>query len=431
MTVSTVASNLQCLLEEFRSSLASYLCFGIDDVLKKNIQEWQSNFLCYENEVTHLYLLLMQSINGDQINVPDIDLKNGAWPLFSNENFAWQPLPYPQYHAECTALLFLLAHQLSDAQLLQKADQMIAWQLNTIDSYGLPIAFLWTQEKTCYFDLLMSNAFAFNMASKYSHQNSIKTTYEAVFNNLMEKLGNESQNSNLRKILAASAIKTSSKSLSLSEQICDENYELYGFRNDKYNFFCTSYGCKSGLGAFYSYDVGMCNFGPQLLPLVESQNFGMIHAKKTNRQDNHFHIQTKFVAKNDRETALVDLKDAGPCNLWLESHLKWDDGKLAIAIQTKGLIPLDKVAFVFYVKADLCVIARSHKLRKQTLDRYKGPSLPIEIFGLATQYQLVSQKPTQMEVIPLAGNGNDWGADYLVAYLFNANSLEFNVTIKQ
>ena len=87
----------------------------------------------------------------------------------------------------------------------------------------------------------------------------------------------------------------------------------------------------------------------------------------------------------------------------------------------------DSVAFSFFVKALRCRVASQQEfLYPRTLERYEGEVQTVAFEGQDHVLELrsLSCKGT-MQVIPLAGGNNFWGADFLVAYLLSAEQRQY------
>jgi len=78
------------------------------------------------------------------------------------------------------------------------------------------------------------------------------------------------------------------------------------------------------------------------------------------------------------------------------------------------------VAFTFFVKADNCLVGGVQSVKPRSFSRYQGRVASIQMQGKLSSLSLEAHhKHGEMQVIPLGGGDNFWGADFLVAYILN------------
>ncbi len=143
------------------------------------------------------------------------------------------------------------------------------------------------------------------------------------------------------------------------------------------------------LGALTVKDIEIVAFGPQGSSLNQPELFGMdrvIASRKWGR----VHAQ----------------KD-----VWFESESDFAKGYLEVGFYgcTSSLF------FVFYIRADQVVID-SKSYAPKSLERYKGKVHPVVLHRKKTQIQIEGIGTSTMHLIPLAGEGCFWGADFLLAF---------------
>jgi hypothetical protein len=153
-------------------------------------------------------------------------------------------------------------------------------------------------------------------------------------------------------------------------------------------------GRRTGLGTFYASDIEVRAFGPQSLPLNDPKGFGI----------------ERSLQGEDRWTQVSSLPE-----VWLEVKNFFESG---LEVRFLGLNPKTPLHFSFYIKAPSAQIGTLQLLPK-SLIRYQGESKPV-LFGGKLQIESLLQ--TKMEVIPLAGEGCFWGAEFLLS--FEINSLD-------
>lgn len=150
----------------------------------------------------------------------------------------------------------------------------------------------------------------------------------------------------------------------------------------------TLQGRRSSLGTFYAENIEVRAFGPQICPLSEPKGFG---------------IERSFSGQDGwtNSSALPEI--------WLCVNQFFENG---LDIRFLGLTRETPLNFSLYVKAPHVKI-ETLQLTPKSLTRYQGESRPV-IFG--DKLQIQSLLPGKMEVIPLAGEGCFWGAEFLLSF---------------
>lgn len=145
-------------------------------------------------------------------------------------------------------------------------------------------------------------------------------------------------------------------------------------------------GEKIPLGSLSSGSIEIPVFGWQGAPLSDSERFGI-----------------------DRiEPSLRWGRISCQKEVWFEVKPL----KQALEVVLYGSKLTDPLFFVFYVKASQATIGEATYLPK-TLRRYSGDSMPV---CFSEEMEIVAEPSPHMELIPLAGGGCFWGADFLLAF---------------
>ena len=147
-------------------------------------------------------------------------------------------------------------------------------------------------------------------------------------------------------------------------------------------------GRRTPLGTFRAKEVEIRAFGPQSLPLSSVSGFGI----------------ERSMGGEDGWTNVSACPE-----VWLHVTHFCESG---LGIQFLGLIPGAPLNFSFYIKASKAQIESAQFLPK-SLIRYQGASKPVV---LNENFQIESLLPTQMELIPLAGEGCFWGTEFLLSF---------------
>ncbi len=339
-----------------------------------------------DNELNQaMYALLLKRHQLKPYKPQLTPLPSGAIPLLSKSFFPWGALPYPQAHAQLGSLLC----QLEDAQMRQIASEMVSFQQATLDHNKEPIFSLLQQEGIDVYSRLKAQNVAF---------------FEAV-----------SQT-------PADALKFADSTLAMIAQ-----------RSAKRTVVGIGSGCKSGMGTFLSEDCGVINFGPQVSSIGDCSGFGLAGRAQNVSLENgdsfSLSFRTRMAAAGRRQTHFYQMQDSGFSGFWITSQLSGDLNNLAVKCKLEGIFPFEQVLFSFFGKGDTCVVANSHQLKAQSLDRYKGPAKNLNFFGQNGEVRLEADGGvSEMQIIPLAHDSNFWGADFLVCYSLASDSFGFQLS---
>lgn len=395
-------------------------------------QPWQSS-----SQYLKAIMALSQCLMG--MPVPDIHLQlleGGAALLERHEYSPWSALTYQPLHAEFGTFLCVLASLTNKKDWQGSIQRLANWQLNTLGADGLPVAGLFTQERESERALvLMWNLLFFCAAAQVTGNPQLAHIAKLQLEHLECVAGQQSVRVPplmllLEKLLQAGtfAYDYRGQSLSLAERVYDPSMALVGFRSHPCHALCTLHGDHTGLGYFRLGDIQVVNYAPQYLPLGDCQGFGI--------EGNHFsdHGTRQTSIKEDSQgfgikgcVRLVDqpLEHASPYSafgafrgIWMDIEQQFHRETLSLKISLLGFKGWEGVVMSFFVKAFYCDIGSQVKLLPQTLQRYEGPVQPVSFKGHQSSLNLISVNlnPTSMQVIPLGGGDNFWGADFLVAY---------------
>lgn len=373
--------------------------------------------------------------------VPEVGphlLESGAALIDLHEYCPWLSLSYHPQHLEFGLFLCLLALLTKRQDLQQVVLQLAHWQLNTLDAEGKPMAALFVREKEGNpFNLLCLSYLLFRSASILSEESPFAAVAEAALNGIQERLDKEHHKIDplwplIEKWLEP--FKTISRApLLLSEQIYDPSTALVGYRSTSQHVVCTLHGGHTGLGALRYENIEIVNYGPQYLPLGECQGFGIEgnalsdHGMRRSVIDWRPH---SFCLKGC--TRLIDQPSFSPLEMgkfrgiWLEVSQEFKKPHFYLKTSFLGLDGWESIAFTFFVKAERCLTHSQECLLPRTLERYEGTTqtLTFESGESVLALRPLSFKGT-MQVIPLAGGNNFWGADFLVAYLLTPDQRNY------
>ncbi|MEZ5315728.1 MAG: hypothetical protein R3E91_05955 [Chlamydiales bacterium] len=293
---------------------------------------------------------------------------------FEEALFPWGDLPYPCEYAK-------RGFDLAQRGEIEKAKKMTRFYQATLDHYDRPIYSFFQQEKGGRFQELERASHAF---------------------------------------LKACDVQPLSQ-----YHFIDSQLGILYHRQEEQTILCLGSGCKSGMGAFFVGKVGVVNFGPQLKPLGDCSGFGLAgKGRNIEISENLLSYQCRLAAPHHRDTGISWLKDSGYCGAWIESRCAIDDNCLDITSRIEGFRPLSDFIFTYFMKAQTCYVAGSHKLTAHSLDRYQGPPQPIKIDGLVVN---PCEGFCNMEVIPLAGDNSFWEADFMISFKILRKNFHFTI----
>jgi|GEM_PF-2042651 len=316
-------------------------------------------------------------------------LKSGACPLFQKGSYLWRALPYLRDHAELGKALYLLGKESNQPELIKQAERIKRWQINCTDHRAEPIYSLFNQE----------NGVASTAITEANHD-----------------------------FFASVCTDDSQDPL-----FVDHELALVIQRQVDATIMCVGSGCKSGMGAFLRAEGGIVNYGPQIMPLGDCRGFGLASEAKDftytpSEEGWALSYCSAVAAHHPRKTALSYLRDARASGLWLDCKATYKNQKIHNRIKFKGIVPIEKVLFTFFAKASCSLIAGSHKLAPNSLDRYKGPCQMVEFCNEQGNVCLdFESQDMQMEVIPLAGDNSFWQSNFLVALSLTQPEFAFSL----
>jgi hypothetical protein len=365
-------------------------------------------------------------------------LESGAALIDLREYCPWLSLPFTPHHFEFGIYLCLLALITKRQDLQDVVLQLAHWQLNTLDAMAKPLAGLFVREQEGKsLQHLCLSYLLFRSAAILSEKTPFAAIAAAAMKSIEEHLKKEEEKLQplwplIEKWLEK--YKTlSTAPLSLPEQIYDPSTALVGYRSSSQHVICTLHGGHTGLGTLRLGDVEIVNYGPQYLPLGECQGFGIEGNALSDHGMRRSLIEWRrhsFSIKGC--TRLVDQPSLSPLEvakfrgIWLEVVQEFKKPHFYLKTNFLGLDGWDSVAFSFFVKASLCRTQSQQCLHPRTLERYEGEVQTVVFEGQDHVLELrsLSCKGT-MQVIPLAGGNNFWGADFLVAYLLSPDQRQY------
>lgn len=172
-------------------------------------------------------------------------------------------------------------------------------------------------------------------------------------------------------------------------------------------------GRQSPLGMFKFQQMDIPAFGPQSMPINETNGFGILSTSGCYRFDGKNHITGWIQWAYNQQ--------------WWQVEVDVQSDTIQIEISTKEEKLQKPFAFVFFVKAKQCLIQEDLILAPGSLEHYKGTNSQISFEKDHERISIQSLKDATTHVIPLAGEGCFWGGDFLLAYEVNSPKACFEI----
>ncbi len=118
-------------------------------------------------------------------------------------------------------------------------------------------------------------------------------------------------------------------------------------------------------------------------------------------------------------------RTAADSEIWIEMQHEAKDEGLNLEFRFIGIRPEKPISMAFYVRAQSCSVG-GVRLMPKSLRRYQGETKEIELDGKCL---IESREIQKVEVIPLAGGGCYWDADFLITYPFSIFSPQIALSI--
>lgn len=412
-------------------------------------------FVWHELQPAAIYRAICAHLLGQPVKEPMIcQHASGAAPLEWGKHWSWGSIPHSRFHAEIGFLWCLYGQLREDVCYFKAAESLAEWQLNALDHHFLPFCGLFSHEEDASESRLLIHHFLlFSAVAAFAARSDMAALAEKQYERIaaLASMGKAEFSS-----LHLACDKWLSKhSFNLEKAIgrgCqiqgflpsvfqDEQLALAGCRSTSESAVSTLSGGGTSMGCLYREDVHIVCFGPQHLPLGDCRGFGI------ESQENHL-PQTKIEISAANQTysiqGLVRMSPRPKTSLcpatfrngehsgcWIDVKQNYQNKQLTIETIFRGLFDISMLAFVFFVKARSCAVEKSKMVNLRSFDRYQGEIRDIVLHGEQTALMIeAGRKQGEMQVIPLGGGNNFWGADFLVAYLLISDEYSYSWTIK-
>jgi len=369
-------------------------------------------------QLPHAYLVLLAHLlKFEPLPIEAEQMPNGATCLDVLGYIKGAQLPEPSRLAELASLWMILGVVLKKEALVYAGLKAALWQTYTLDHRGLPHFSLWSRAVTFRpSELAFSNHLLFTLAYRltsdpgFNHAAQIQKQYGWDPVSLAGKL-----------LTLIPEKRPTPLRLAFKPFAEEVTVGLMKFITPEWSMACTLSGWNSGLFSYHKHHVAIVNVGPQMAPLDDLEKFGIDRTcSLTSRTFNE--ITWEKTQYNFRMKGWTKIF-AHPVWMQIEAHFEAQKLKLSCRLQEDR--DTENLMLVFYLKEDRLVIGGKEALQGDSLERYQGKAVPLELRAEDEKIFIEPQIGEQeMQSIPLAGGDHFWGAHFLVAFPFR-ESLEF------
>ena len=222
---------------------------------------------------------------------------------------------------------------------------------------------------------------------------------------------------------------------SYSKRQMDRSLGYASFRQERFSLACSFSGVNTGMGVFHKKYVRILSFGPHGSPLGDLDQYGVYRTSslslsqpfrdlEISRGSDHFSaygwtrtFSSKFSDEMAQNRSLNRVSDSSLSKQWIYLSLEVSGSKMVVTSRLLKREEKSPFFFAYFIVAERAHIG-SCSLAPSTLNRYQGENREIVFEKGGERLSLNPQTEGQMDVIPLAGEPYFWGADFLVAFLF-------------
>lgn len=343
--------------------------------------------------------------------------------------FPSEEIPHPLFRAELGTLWCLYGNLTGRSSFVEAAGRIAEWQKKTLDhNYVSLVGLLSPEGEASERTLLIGNYLLFNAVARSLRSSEMAFLAGKQLGRFSELAGEESLKVPCHAvILEACFDEMASPDVSgeyyLPSIFSDERLALAGSRSFESSAVSTLYGGRSGMGCYHYKDVKVINFGPQRLPLGDCSEFGLEgganflseHLKTLTLGAGQYVLEgAARLPSHTRDTqSLGHLSHGG----WMVCRQELNKGILSIDIKFQRLFEQNDLSFSFFVKCSQCIIGGDKVVMPRSLTRYSGAGAAIQLHGEKSILNLhAGQGHEDVQIIPLGGGDNFWGADFLIAY---------------
>ncbi|MBA2368980.1 MAG: hypothetical protein H0V82_08165 [Candidatus Protochlamydia sp.] len=421
-------------------NLLSFLCSNQSKEMTAKICSFERQVWDHDSQYFRVLVALNHWLA--KMSVPEMGihlLDNGAALIDLHEYCPLLAIPYIPYHLEFG--IFLALSILLTKQEEGKGDlvRLAKWQLNTLDSNYRPLHALFVRESDGdYLHNLRLYFLFFRGVAQLTGEKEFECASQALNLLLIKEASFIPAHplwTLIEKVFSAPLIDKNAcfPSFPLPEYVYDPSTSLVGYRSEQQHAICTLHGANTGLGSFRWEDIEIFNYGPQYLPLENCQGFGIEGNYLSDHGLRKPAIELKrngFILRGCAR--LVDEPSLSPFQIgkfrgiWLEVVQEFKQPCLNLSASFLGLDGWEDTAFSFFVKAEKCHVGSVITLLPGTLERFEGHAFSLRLAGEKSSVHLnISNFNGTLQIIPLEGKQNFWGANFLISYIMNPDQRHY------
>jgi len=357
----------------------------------------------------------------------------GAAFLDRSGSWTWANAPMQPFHAQLGVVWLLIAKLACIDSFKVAATKLAEWQSQLFDSDGTALLSLFTLEEDAKIEAVLTwNALLFNGCAQVSSDRKMRALAFIQERNLEDLFGKLRMNIAPLAVVAELYFNEKLPSADRTVWVCEEKvYDqqtgLVGKKTGECTVVFSGNGGRSSLGALHFGSLRIVAYGPQPIPIGNCQGFGFEQPILQKYRQNRLHIQysqeelflestAKLCDREVYQQPNERFRLSKNSNSWLETKQTFNESVLKIET-TLLSVAKNPLAFVFYVKGSECEIVDCRLIQAQSLDHYLGIIKPVIIKGNGREIKIeAGSGVSKLELIPLAGDNNFWGADFLVAF---------------
>lgn len=336
-------------------------------------------------------------------------------------------LPSPLLHAKQGVMWALLGVLTQQEEWIEAAHKLAQWQLNTCHQNGKPLISLFSREtSTSLNQALLWNYLLFNSLSLIKQDASLAGVAQKQLACFVESGGSFE---GVPLLITHWFNKRFAVQLEPQEASFEANFDstlpLVVKHLPKASLFCTLSGKGTGMGALRSENLAIINYGPHQTSLEDQAAFG-IDASIDGLTN---HNQAQFKQNGESFTLSKPIQLTHAKGHWVDATQKWEQDRLSVEMHFLDNQPRKDLTFVSYVQAESCQLESGIEVKSTSLERFRGGNAKLFFTSGDRQLEMTAAGASTMEIIPLAGGDNFWGANFLISYPIDGQSLQWEAKI--
>jgi hypothetical protein len=372
---------------------------------------------------SHPLTILLQALVDELLHLPT-NLKEDKKRSIISRGTLFIPdqvrLPIPKIECQIAALAALLGILQKDQELIDHAATMAETLTADWQNADCPFLSLWSKSSEfnsseillSYYLMLVSVEHFEKGALLFQRYISEGDHFQApVFFTLLEDFFYELKTE-----------KISAKPNSLLKTIHhNPNKAAAYFMEPKWQVALTMQGMNTSMGALRGGGVEITAFGPQFSPLSSSEGFGI--CRPAGFEESQFQEREGSFTFNAWSNLTADgrvKRDA-----WIGLKAEVSSGKCLLKFSVPDPVS-EKYAVSFYVKAKNCSADQNKPLLRKSLSGFTGRAKKVFCRGEG-ELLIEPNQETFVHIIPLAGKGFFWDADFLVAFEMDSLSKDIQI----